>query len=228
VKRAACGLVLALSIGPVAALDSPTAPAPGVVLVSTESRVEVDATGAVVAVEPRTELPAAVAEALAADIRHLRFAPPTIDGRAVAGVTYVRQDACAAPDNGVYRLATRFRGNGPLQVTHPFPKYPKEAQMAGASAVIRVSYRVLPSGATELHDGQPVTTLISYPVEFQAGDSRRYTSLAQARASAQRENAESRRQQVASNASCQAAMDAGDATHRQVAMDSPMRLLTAD
>ena len=79
------------------------------------------------------------------------------------GVTFARQEACAVPEGGAYRLAVRFLGNGPGATKAPdgipAPRYPAEAQRAGASATVKVGYRVDPNGevvveSTELVKGR--------------------------------------------------------------------------
>lgn len=142
-------LALLAFVAPVFA--APPAAPRGLLLISAESRVEVDREGKVAAVAADAELPAAVNDALASNIRRMRFAPPMKDGHAVAGVTYVSQDACAAPENGAYRFAVRYRGNGPSPVQKVVPRYPRDAQLAGQVADWKVSYDVLPDGSVRLH-----------------------------------------------------------------------------
>ncbi len=139
-------------VGPAAA----TAPEPAKVeaprLFSVVSRVSVDAEGIVQDVEPTTTLSPAINAALEANARKIHFAPPMKQGHAVPGITYVVQEACAALDGGTFRLAIRYRGNGPKSNGFPAPRYPPDALRAGASATVSVTYRVLATGAAELEN----------------------------------------------------------------------------
>ena len=133
--------------GPAPAGDS----APQPVLFAAQSRIEVDATGAVIAVAPTPGLPEGVNAALANNLRSLRFEPAIKDGRAVGGVTFARQEACAIPESGNYRMAVKFLGTGPggpqVGGRLPAPRYPFEAQRAGATADVKLVYRVEPDGS---------------------------------------------------------------------------------
>ena len=243
-----CLLLLAFATPSLAA--APPAPK-GLVLLSAESRVEVDRDGRVVAVSPDAGLPSAVNEALAANIRHMRFAPPMKDGHAVAGTTYVWQDACAAPDNGAYRFAVKYRGNGPSLVQKLYPRYPAEAQMAGQAAVWKVSYDVLPDGSAQLHQadrkkgssrrfdpqfrsalGAWVSAMRFRPemLDGQAVATRVATDvefrLGRPPGRAETSNApDARMARAVRNDSCTAAIAAGDKEDRDVALNSPFQPL---
>jgi hypothetical protein len=127
-----------------------------VLLRGSESRVEVGADGRVIAVQSDPALPPAVAAALADNIRKVAFAPPVKDGHAVPGVTYVWQDACAAPVDGAYRMAVKFRGNGPSLVQRLFPRYPHDAMMAREHAEWVAEFDVQPDGSVKLHDAKRI------------------------------------------------------------------------
>ncbi|GAB6196158.1 hypothetical protein [Lysobacter xanthus] len=93
------GLLLALGI----AATSAASKAPEPVLGLVQLRVDVDATGRVVAAEPTAPLPAPLADAVHRHVEAWRFEPPTQAGRAVAGTTYARMSLCAieAPAGGL-------------------------------------------------------------------------------------------------------------------------------
>lgn len=242
-----CLLLLAFATPSLAA--APPAPK-GLVLLSAESRVEVDRDGRVVAVAPDAELPAAVNEALAANIRHMRFAPPMKDGHAVAGVTFVSQEACAAPDNGAYRFAVKYRGNGPSPVQKVFPRYPIDAMKAGQAANWKVVYDVLPDGSSRLHQADRKSgSSRRFDPQFRSaigawiGAMRFRPEILDGQAVATRvatdvefrlgrpgraetSNApDARMARAARNDSCTAAMAAGDDEKRDVALNSPFQLM---
>lgn len=117
------------------------------VVFSSNARVEVDATGNVVDVQEDPALPAAIGQALDANVRGWKFKPPVRDGVPVGGVTYVRLGACAAPiESGGYHLAFQYEGNGPLKLDFPVPRYPMEALKARAEGDFVVTYRVNADG----------------------------------------------------------------------------------
>lgn len=153
-------LVASLAAGGLtaAADPSPSAGAPAPVLFAAQSRIEVDAHGVVVAVAPTPGLPDAVNAALEKNLRALRFKPAIKDGRAVGGITYARQEACAIPEGGQYRLAVKFFGNGPGGLEGnsrtPPPRYPFEAQRAGAAAEVKLVYRVEPDGSITIESAE--------------------------------------------------------------------------
>jgi hypothetical protein len=118
-------------------------------LFGAQSRIEVDAEGKVVAIEAAPGLPAAVNTALEQNLRKLRFEPATKDGRAVGGVTYARQEACAIPEGGQYRMAVKFLGNGPGYAEGggrlAAPRWPTSGPTTGPVEV-KLVYRVGPDG----------------------------------------------------------------------------------
>lgn len=120
---------------------------PKLMLFSTKVKLDVDSTGQVVAVGADKALPEAVRSAIEAGASRWRFSAPTLDGRPVAGVTYARLDACAAPVDGQYRFAIKYRGNGPAHEGSPFPLFPAQAMIRGDSARVNVEYRVMTDGA---------------------------------------------------------------------------------
>jgi hypothetical protein len=119
---------------------------PKLLLLQTESRVEIDAQGNVTAVRTTPELPAEIARVVDDNVRKLRFQPPMKDGRAVPGVTYVDQDACAAPVDGSYRFAVKYRGNGPGLDLGLVPSYPHQAQAGGVESKWAVEYEISAKG----------------------------------------------------------------------------------
>lgn len=228
---------------------------PELQLFPAQARVEVDASGAVSAVEPDAHLPMPVAEHLRALVSGWRFVPPQVNGRTVSGVTYVRLQGCAAPVEGGYRLAFAFQGNGPgrEQPMRP-PPYPPEALRDGASATVNVTFRVEPDGQArvediafvgrrpprhadafsntvkqwaeqaryrpEVLDGKPVTTRVSYPVEFTAGAKTYHSARAVERAARQE-----LQQHAAGTDACQVALGRTREGIHPVALDSPFTLL---
>ena len=135
------------------AAAAPT-PAPELRLIHTESRIEIDATGKVVGVEVLTELPPEIKSFIADNVRKKRFEPPMLDGRAVGGVTYAWQDACAAPVDGKYRLAVKYRGNGPALDRKHFPFYPREAQKRNVQSKWKLEYAISADGSGSIVDLQ--------------------------------------------------------------------------
>jgi len=212
-------------------------------------------------VAPSPELGEAINSALAANIRKLRFEPPQKDGRAVSAVTYVRQDACAAPDGAGFRLAVRYRGNGPSSSGSPPPMIPHGVGHGrNFQATYQVTFQVDAGGSahlesvalasgqrdskkeleqaisdwvagmhyqTEQLDGQPVATRISYPIKFMVGAPHTVPSIAVERRRAAAADAERHLAQAASNSSCEAAIAGRDKDERQVALDSPIRVLAS-
>ena len=58
------------------------------------------------------------------------------DGHPVAGVTYARLDAYAAPVDGQYRFAIKFRGNGPAYDGNRYPLFPSQPMIRGDSVPV--------------------------------------------------------------------------------------------
>lgn len=59
-------------------------------------------------------------------------------------------DACAAPVDGHYLFAVKFRGNGPARDSQQRPVFPVEAMMRGDSEKVKVDFRVLPDGTARI------------------------------------------------------------------------------
>jgi hypothetical protein len=120
--------------------------APRLLFVQTESRIEVDAQGNITAIRTTPQLPPEVEAVVHDNLRKLRFAPPMKDGRPVAGVTFASQDACAAPVDGRYTFAVKYRGNGPsMDRSHP-PVYPRELERRGIQSKWTVEYAIAADG----------------------------------------------------------------------------------
>jgi hypothetical protein len=135
------------------ALASATAPPkPALVMLVTQSRVEVDATGQVTAIQTTPALQPAAAAVVEGNLRKMRFAPPMKNGQPVAGVTYASQEACAAPEGNVYRFAVKYRGNGPGLQQRVFPIYPRDAERRGAESSWKVNLVVGIDGRATLVD----------------------------------------------------------------------------
>ncbi len=147
-------LLVLLAPGALSAMTPATGSASAgklVLLRGVESRVEVDAQGHVVGVRSDETLPPALASVLEQNVRKLEFAPPQKDGRAVPGVTFVRHDVCAAPVDGAYRLAVKYRGNGPsYNIERVAPAYPRDALRRGESSAWDVAFSVAPDGTASI------------------------------------------------------------------------------
>ncbi|MGQ4660478.1 energy transducer TonB [Lysobacter sp. F6437] len=142
--RIATLCLAALMAGSAAASEPPS---DGLVVFSSNARVEVDAAGNVVDVQEDATLPVAIGQALEATVRDWKFKAPVLDGVRVGGVTYVRLGACAVPIvGGGYRLAFQYNGNGPLKLSFPAPRYPMDALAAQVGGDFNVTYRVEPDG----------------------------------------------------------------------------------
>ena len=235
---------LAVSLAAAAATKAPDS---GLRYIETETRVDIDASGKVVALHTKPELPADVTALVEGNLRALRFAPPMKDGRAVSGVTFVRQDACAVPKNGAYRFAIKMRGNGPSLDKPYAPVYPREALMAGAQSKWKVSYAIETDGTTRLLKTQLVSggggrhdkvfqsaisgwlrslhftpeTLDGQPVATQVDEEVDFVLDSyplKARADAERERTQG-------SDACKLALSQRDGAPRRVALDSPFKLL---
>lgn len=170
------GALIAFGLAAVASASAPEGPGTQLgaqpILFSAQSRIEVDADGAVVAVAPTPSLPEAVNAALAENLGKLRFVPATREGRAVGGVTYARQEACAVPDGASYRMSVRFLGNGPGTPKGGdrliVPRFPPDAQRAGAAAEVKLAYRVEPDGSVTVESAESVGARGRYTRDFVA------------------------------------------------------------
>jgi hypothetical protein len=243
-------LAALLGSGASAASTKP-APAPDMVMLVTQSRVEVDANGQVTAIQTTPALPPDAAQVIEGNLRRMRFAPPMKNGQAVAGVTYAAQEACAAPEGGAYRFAVKFRGNGPGLKERVFPIYPRDAVRAGAESTWKLNLLVGTDGSATLVDAtrtddskrkrydrdfrkalaawvaamqyqpeeldhQRVATRLERSVSF--------TLHAPMYRLGSRELAQA---QAEANESCALALKKSDAVDRDIALDSPLRLLPA-
>lgn len=117
----------------------------------TFAKVEIGAAGEVVSVVPEDRLGSSVGSALEESVRMLSFAPAAVDGKPVAGVTYVRMKGCAAPlGQGQYRLVFEYLAHGPGQPRIVQPAYPRYARMRGISGNFDVQITVQPDGTARL------------------------------------------------------------------------------
>ncbi len=132
-----------------AALAPVVAAAPGapkLVFIQTESRIDIDAQGNVTAISTTPQLPPEIAAVVEGNLRKLRYAAPIKDGHPVSGVTYAQQDACAAPVDGRYVFAVKYRGNGPAMDHSRYPVYPVDQMRRGVGAKWTVEYTVRADG----------------------------------------------------------------------------------
>jgi hypothetical protein len=155
-------LMLAL---PVVAADAPAKP--GLMLFQSQSRVAVDADGKITAIETPASLPAPFTTALESKIRQLHFSAPVIDGRAVSGETWVQVETCAAPVDNAYRLAMKFRGNGPSLEKYVPPQYPFAAMRRGVGAKYDLVFAIAPDGSTQLESATAISGAKGFTREFQ-------------------------------------------------------------
>ena len=213
------------------------------VLVTTESRIEVDAAGNITAIKTTPELPAPVLAAVEGNLRKLKFAPPSKDGRAVAGVTYAWQSACAAPHMGSYNFVVKFRGNGPSTLQRRAPIYPRAAERMGIESTWEVRYaidatgkgRMLEAKRTDGKDRysrefeQALSFWFDYakfvpeqldglPVETQMTDTVEFVLDGRRKVEADRKTG---------NDACVAAIAEQDPQNRQMAVDSPFKPIVA-
>src|SRR3990167_2238560 len=227
---------------------------PELMLFSTQARLDVDSSGQVVKVVADPALPAAVRDAIEATARRWRFAAPSLEGRPVAGVTYAMIDACAAPADGQYRLAVRYRGNGPAHDGQKFPVFPQKPLMRGDSALVKVEFRVMPDGTAVIDDMQFERGSKSYQGQYRQSietwlmsgsyrpeqlDGRpvvtrlalpvEFVAGEKFKVNSKAESIalakEQQRQRAARNESCEIAMGLRDKADRQVALDSPFKPL---
>jgi len=120
----------------IAMLSTGTAQAAGeppIQVFDIESRVSVDATGAVTQVQAPATLPKAIANAVDANVRRLVFLPPTVDGVPVKGVqTSLRMQACAATVGANYELSMVYREHGPSLLLQGAPATPEDVMRGSA------------------------------------------------------------------------------------------------
>lgn len=244
--------ILALSLLASSAFAAGQSEAPQLMLFSSNVKLEVDNTGQVIAAGADATLPDAVRSAIEASARRWRFSPPTREGRPVAGVTYARLDACAAPVDGQYRFAIKYRGNGPAHDGQKFPLFPAQAMMRGDSARVKVDFRVMTDGTVTIDDMQFETGAKAYhrqyrqsietwlksgtyrPEELDGQPVVTRISLpvefvggqsfkVNSKSEAIAMGERDRKHRAASNESCEIAMGLRDKADRQVALDSPFK-----
>lgn len=232
-------VLVAMLVAGTAVAGGPSAD--GLVVFSSDARVEVDAAGNVIDVREDPALPAEIGQALDANVRGWKFDPPVRDGVTVGGVTYVRLGACAAPiEGGGYRLAFQYDGNGPLKLNLVAPRYPMEALKAGVEGDFEVTYRVEPDGTAtvEAIEGprrelkhfkaaiQAWIASLSHKPELVGGQAvaTRLSVPVEFRLGHGRPDQPDRR----SSSSCQAALGKAADQDRTVVLDSPFKRLAAN
>jgi len=232
--------LLALSLLAPAAAAPPQVPE--LVLIHAESRIEVDASGQVVAVETLTKLTPEVQAFLADKLRKQRFEPPMLDGRPVGGVTYAWQDVCAAPVDGAYRLAVKFRGNGPALDRRHFLGYPRDAEKRGVESNWKLEYAINADGTGTVigllrtDGGSKLDKTFRGAIEqwmrgmeFQPERldgkpvATRMTTQVEFVLNGPKDWRERAQQVKQSNDACQLALDAGDDDKRDIALNSPFK-----
>lgn len=139
-----------LLLGILSPLATPNAAAPSPLGFATQARIEVDAQGAVSAVETDSTLSPEIGLAIKKTVRAWRFVPPVAAGRAVTGATFVQLSACAIPENGNYRFVVAYRGNGPARTGPAAPRVPVKAMRNGDEVKMKISYTVTAEGAAKL------------------------------------------------------------------------------
>ena len=243
---------LMLSLLAMSALAAGESEAPKLMLFSSNVRLDVDNTGQVIAAGADAALPDAVRSAIENSAKRWRFSPPVRDGRPVAGVTYARLDACAAPVDGRYRFAVKYRGNGPAHEGQQFPLFPSQPMIRGDSARVKVEYRVMTDGTAIIDDVQFETGARAYqrqyrqsieawltsgsyrpeeldgqPVVTRISTPVEFVGGQQFRVNSKSDaialSEESRKERAARNESCEIAMGLRDKADRQVAIDSPFK-----
>lgn len=221
-------------------------------LFSSKVKLDVDNTGQVTAATADATLPEAVRRAIETSAKRWRFSPPLRDGHPVAGVTYARLDACAAPVDGQYRFAIKYRGNGPAHDGQRFPVFPAQPMIRGDSALVKVEYRVMTDGTAIIDDMHFKTGAKAYqrqyrqsieawltsgsyrpeeldgqPVVTRISTPVEFISDGKSRVSSKSEAiamaSQSRKDRAARNESCEIAMGLRDEADRQVALDSPFK-----
>jgi hypothetical protein len=145
----AIGFVWVLAATTALAADTPAAPQ--ALAFRTMAQVEIDAQGGVSAVRIEPSLPPAVAQVMRDVVGKWRFSPPTRDGHAATGLTYVQLAACAVPADGNYRFAVAYNGHGPGQLGPP-PRVPMSSMRENETVDMKVTYRVLSDGTGTIED----------------------------------------------------------------------------
>lgn len=209
-----------------------------VVLLHAQSRVEVDSEGRVTAVRTPGDLPPAVVAALEEKVRELRFAPPMKDGRAVPGVTYVSQDACAAPHQGAYHFSTRLRGIGPGMEKRVFPAYPRDALRGGVTSAWKLTLAVGADGRATLLQATRTGGAGKYDRDFRQALAEWVAAMQYLPEELDREAVSTTLERNVSfsiedgrrsfGSSCALALQHGHGVERDVTLDSPFRLQDGD
>jgi hypothetical protein len=121
---------------------------------NTQVQVEIAADGQAHATSIDRRLPDALRGPIERQVEKWRFAPPQLNGHAVAATTYVRLTACLVPSEGdAVRLAVAYSGHGPGSDPKPeflAPRYPVAALRGGVSANLQLQYVVQGDGKTVL------------------------------------------------------------------------------
>lgn len=120
----------------------------------TYAKVELDAAGAIVRIEPDAGLATALQDEVRKRVAAIRFEPPERDGVKTPGATYVLFGGCAVPDGEDYYLSLDNKGNGPKPVTGyvPRPAYPPEGYQRGYEATAKVTVTVEIDGNATLDE----------------------------------------------------------------------------
>jgi hypothetical protein len=223
------------------------------VLFSTQARVEIDRLGKVTNVTPDPTLSPAISKAIEQTVGSWQFAPPARAGRVGSGVTYLSLSACAALENGTYRLAVDLLGSGPSW-KGPAPTFPSQIMRAGRSVSLRLDYRVLADGTGQIDDVvftkgstpsderalresmrkwiraskfQP-EILEGVPLVTRLSSTMNFVSekhTYESPSAAQSAGEKDQRKSAAANPTCKTAMEAARGVDRQMAVDSPFHLL---
>ena len=239
--------VLAFALATLAPVVAAAPDAPKLVLIHTESRIDIDADGNVTAIRTTPELPPEVQAVVEGNLRKLRYAAPVKDGRAVSGVTYALQDACAVPVDGSFRFAVKYRGNGPSMARreHP-PIYPLGPMRQGIGAKWSVEYIVgadgkgsvaslkLLDGGGGRSDGEFRKTLHDWisamPFQPEQVDGQPVATRMRTEVSfmVDAKHSDLQKANEERNLACKVALDAsGKEAERTVALDSPFKLIVA-
>lgn len=146
-------LLLALPSAAIAANGTDDRPDESPKVFRTFAKVEIGPAGDVVSVSPELRFGSEIGSAIEKSVRALSFAPAAVDGRPVAGTTYVRMMGCAAPiGQGDYRLAFEYTSHGPGYSQMPHPTYPASALRSGISGHFDVAMTVQPDGTMRLDE----------------------------------------------------------------------------
>lgn len=151
-KRKWAALALALTIGLANAAEP--------VAFDTTVKITVDSTGTPTAVQAVPELPELVRVQIERAVSAWRFAPPSLDGAAVTGTTYVQLGACAMPTaDGGMNLSAAYRSNGPETLGKEVPRFPTQNRQAllENKAEFLVEYTVGKDGKATLEDIKKTT-----------------------------------------------------------------------